>query len=190
MNVFDQWRAAYGELTPAGHRLVASLMAMIWPVQRHYRERAVRNFLSVANPRSVVEFGGYDGALAAAMLPECPDIESWTNYDLVEVPQVCEDSRYSLGPLRQADALVASHSFEHITATELLDVVQGVQASSVFVDSPLPQDGAVDWRGYEGTHILPLSWHDLDTLLVAQGYVESGRWATNGSHARSYRMAA
>lgn len=190
MNVFDQWRAVYDELTPAGHRLVAELMAMIWPDQRHYSIPAVLEFLSAAKPRTVMEFGGYDGALAAEVLPLFPALERWTNHDIVRVPQVCTDSRYELEGLRQSDVLIASHSFEHVKSMEIIRVVEIVDPAHIFVDSPLTQSERPDWDGYQGTHILSLSWDQLAAALVLKGYRETGRWNTNGSHARSYKRAA
>lgn len=188
-SVFDQWRAAYSELTPAGHALVAELMAMVWPRQQHYDERAVRKFLHDCAPRTVVEFGGYDGALAAAMLPGFPRIESWVNHDIVAVPQVCSDKRYRLGALTHADAMIASHSFEHVSTTEAFEAIRAVRPRALFVDAPLPQSGSVDWSGYQGTHILPLSWSEFDSYVRLNGYTESARWNTNKSHARAYRSA-
>ena len=186
--VFDVWRSVYDEMTPESHRAVNRLMCERWPDQRHYHPASVSSFLTMAEPGTVMEFGGYTGQLASEMLAQFPAISRWVNCDFAPVDHVCLDSRYSNGEVEPSDALVAAHVFEHIREHEIDAVLRGAMARDLYIDCPLPARQGTNWRGYQGTHILSLSWSELAELIEGHGYTETARWDTVKSHARAYRV--
>jgi hypothetical protein len=143
----------------------------------------VREFLNTREPKHVVELGGWDGSLAAAMLAEFDFIESWVNMDIApDVPQVCDDHRYDRTVLSNwpwmrdvtADALIASHVFEHMRIHQIEQLLRRWRVDSVFIDSPLTRDPQ-SWDGYFGSHILEVGSDELVQRLVALGY-DGGGW--------------
>jgi hypothetical protein len=154
-------------------------VARAHPVQRDWNEEACWRFLSERLPAEVVELGGWDGSLAAAMLDRAPFIRWWSNYDIVAVPQVCTDRRYGLvvpdEPAWQglapipADALIASHVVEHLRVAEVEALVSAWAPRSIYLDTPL-EARATDWRGYEGSHVIEVGSEELLARLDALGY--------------------
>lgn len=131
----------------------------------------------------VVEMGGWNGDLAQWMLPR-GDIASWVNYDLVEPPQVCqhpayrlvvlEDYLWNMGPI-QADVFVACHTIEHLTWGELAQLLGVLEVNWLYLEAPLPIHERRNWRGYRGSHILELTWLELERELEQRGYTWAGR---------------
>lgn len=175
---WDQWRADYDTMTFAEHQAFNAEVARQHPVQRQWDGDAVRAFLSRRQPQTVVELGGWDGSLAAAMLPDFPAILRWRNLDITpDVPQACISPRYQREVLEgwpwhqteTADALVASHVFEHMRIREIEQLLSAWDVSAVFIDAPIRQVSS-HWVGYEGTHILEVGSDELLNRLVDLDY--------------------
>jgi len=173
---FDQWRANYDLMSFADHQAFNQHVATRYPEQRSFDVPAVRRFLRERQPRNVVEVGGWDGALADMMIDEFYGIKTWVNYDITDVPQVCDAPAYERIVLDDwpwkthvtADALVASHVFEHMKLHEIEHLVASWDVASVYVDCPI--GGGTDWNGYHGTHILSASAHELLDVFGTAGY--------------------
>lgn len=172
---FDEWRDQYDTLTFAQHQQANQEWAGLYPHQASFNLEAVERFLEEREHGSVVELGGWDGQLAARMLHMFPCIETWVNYDITNVPQVCHDPRYerivlSDWPwLRDArgDALIASHVFEHMRAAQIGLLIERWDVAAVFVDAPV--NGGV-WDGYHGSHILEVDVPELISLVESAGF--------------------
>jgi len=173
---WDQWRADYDLMTFADHQAFNQQAARLHPVQQSYDAPAVRRFLRERQPRNVVEVGGWDGALANLMIDEFYGIKTWVNYDITDVPQVCDAPAYGRVVLDDwpwktrvtADALVASHVFEHMRMIEIEWLLNAWDVRSVFVDCPI--SGPPDWTGYHGSHILEVGVPEFLTRMVALGF--------------------
>lgn len=194
--IFDMWREAYSELTPKTSALVNNLMARIWPQQPAFHLGSVLEFLDYASPRTIIEFGGFNGELAEKVLSRDKDtIREWVNIENCGVRSVCSDSRYRVATeIPRAEdftgcvALIAIHSFEHISSGEAMGIVSRCLANHVYIDCPIPQTTKPDWIGYYGTHITDMSWHEMATSVISIGYNEVGGWSTNSSMAKSFSM--
>jgi len=176
---WDQWRADYDQMTFKQHQAFNAEVAEQHPVQKQYNAAAVRLFLEHRKPTTVVELGGWCGSLAADTLPDFPEIRSWVNYDITpNVPQVCDDARYSKVTLIdwpwncriQADALIASHVLEHMRMDEVEKLLDAWDVKSVYADVPLRGN----WDGYEGSHINEADTDEFLARVLDHGF--SGLW--------------
>lgn len=193
---FEDFRADYDRMGFRSQVAFYQWVATMFPAQASFDATACRMFLDATKPSSVCEVGGWDGGLAATVLPNASFVTSWDNHDLVHVPQVCFDRRYHQRVLKdwfwkvapQADALVASHVVEHLSVPHveaLLDCLTGYRC--VFLTVPIPETEKPDWRGYHGSHVLPLSWAELRGLLATRGWTETGRLGESSWFARADR---
>ena len=186
---WDEWRREHANLTFADQQAFYSRVAEHYPHQQSFDAVAAHDvFDFIPEERlDVVELGGWDGALAAIMLSRS-DISRWTNYDLVEVPQVCRHANYRLELLRdylwnqepvRGDVFVACHTIEHLTARELELLFSVLLVPYVYLQSPLKFE-PVDWAGYPGSHILEIGWNGVAELLQVCGFVcvGPGLWAS------------
>jgi len=155
------------------------VVAIEHPEQQHFNTNAaISAFEQIDEPSfTVVELGGWDGALAYHLLDRFP-ILRWINYDIVSVePQVCIDRRYHPVELddwfwnerRTADVFVATHMIEHITDRELGELFDCLDVDWIYLEAPLLIDGQ-KWYGYRGSHILELGWKDVVAMLYERGY--------------------
>ena len=174
---WNQWRNDYDEMSFADHQAFNAEAARLHPEQRCWDAEACATFLEERRPASVVELGGWDGSLAAEMLARFPSIRSWTNFDITpDVPQACDDPRYlrrvltnwpwRLAP--KADALVASHVFEHMRMREVEWLLDRWDVDSVYVDIPI--SGPPNWDGYTGSHIIEAGVGEFLTRMDALGF--------------------
>lgn len=188
---WDGWRQQYSEMTFRDQQAFYRQVAQEHPDQQHFdvlEAEAAFSRIGIYG-MTVVEMGGWDGALAETLIGHFP-IVRWQNYDIVAVyPQVCDDPRYKrivLGDWfwnqpRSADVFVATHTIEHITGGELAKLFDCLDCEYVYLESPLKADGQ-SWAGYVGSHILELGWRQVDGLLVERGYelirpgVGTGLW--------------
>jgi hypothetical protein len=176
---WDQWRADYDRMSFADHQAFNQHVATLHPEQRSYNVAATRQFLKERQPRTVVEIGGWDGALADLMIDEFYCIKRWTNYDITDVPQACDAPAYERVVLDdwpwnrtlEADALIASHVLEHMKLAEVAKLLNVWSVDSVYVDCPI--GGGTDWAGYHGTHILEASVTQLLDTFHARGFETS-----------------
>jgi hypothetical protein len=173
---WDAWRHAYPTMSFSEACEVNDVIASLYPEQQHFAGDLVAAFVERVQPVSVIELGGWDGALAAWAMG--PSVVRWENWDLSAVPQVCEDPRYRLVrltdwawelPREYADLCVASHVLEHLTAGQISAFFMAHRFANVVVDvpiGPLP----VGWMGSTTTHILELSAGELADLIGSCGY--------------------
>ena len=174
---WDAWRRDYDDMSFQQHQAFNQMVALQHPVQQHWNADACARFLDDRRPWTVLEIGGWDGSLAAAMLDQCAWIHAWTMYDITDVPQVCTDDRYwpvvlTCWPWHKhlrGDALVLSHVVEHMRVAQLERLIKRFSGDAVYIDAPLP-DVNPSWEGYEGTHILEVGALELASLLAVHGY--------------------
>lgn len=176
---WDGWRQSYDRLTFQDQKDFYRDCAVLYPCQQHFDLEAAREFFDRYRPRTVLELGGWDGALASQILADHDEILCWRNHDLVAVPQIPTDPRYELNELFEplwegrgylyADAFVATHTIEHVKARELGRLVAKLHVKACLIEAPL-DDSPLDWRGYDGTHVLELGWEGVDALFGTYGY--------------------
>lgn len=177
---WDAWRAQHATLTFNDQQAFYRRIAAAHPWQRSFHLPTVQEAFDHIDDHGlhVVELGGWDGALAHAMLNR-GDIATWRNYDIVGVPQVCTDPRYGCEVLSdylwnrdsvRADVFVACHTIEHLTASELTQLLDVLDVNYLYLEAPLPSVGAPDWTRYEGSHILEWNWPQVEEALVQRGY--------------------
>jgi hypothetical protein len=156
------------------------------PGQQFFTVKAVDDFLLdvyldliAARPIKVLEIGGWRGELAAAVFVH-NQIGEWLN---VEVLKDAELPGHNRGPWYRAwvpsdyiwrvgvptgyDALVMSHTIEHMRAEELRQILAQFDGPWVYLEAPLHEGG---WDGYGGTHILEIGWPQVDEMLAELGY--------------------
>ena len=180
---FDLWREHYDSLTFQDQQAFYRRLAVLYPCQQSFSLYQAGLFFQRYRPRSVVELGGWDGALANHILAGDSRIEWWHNYDLVEVPQACVDDRYMLHVLsepfqaatRSGDAFVATHTIEHLKEHEIREVVARLKFRVCLIEAPL-NDRPTDWTGYFGSHILDVGWARIDQVFSEHGYRVDHEW--------------
>jgi hypothetical protein len=181
VSALDDYRTRYRDGMPyAAHREFYDLLAREYPDQNYWDAEQVSAFLDWCDPVWVQELGGWDGALADAMLSERPRILTWINSEIADVPQVCDDIRYhfevgdewlwSDGQFSvPCDAFIASHSLEHLTEQHLTVLIAALDCDYAYVDVPLDDSGQT-WNGSTTTHVLELSLVEFDLAWARQGW--------------------
>lgn len=181
LDALDEYRTNYDSLPFSEHQAMYERIEEVYPEQSWWNAEDCAHFLAQYRPARVVEIGGHDGGLAAAVLPNATSVKSWTNYELVESPQVCDDPRYEVCILRDwawsvalnADALILSHVVEHLSEARLWDLLRNLSCPAVYVDAPLHEDVRTHWAGTETAHVLPYSMQDLDSAFSHRGYLKA-----------------
>jgi hypothetical protein len=184
---FDAWRRDYDRLSYAEHVEFYRHVAEVYPEQQHYNEPAVREFL-VGVSGKVLEIGGWKGELAAAVLPDHPNITAWLNIEIAPqaiTQNVCTDPRYSvevldsfiwdspmdLTPYR---TLVASHVIEHMKRADVVKLLSRTRhVEHLYVDAPLPPKPSA-WDKGESSHIIEVGWIGLANLFTSYGFRQVG----------------
>jgi hypothetical protein len=177
---WDAWRRDHAEMSFAEQQAFYERVAEEYPRQQSFDLEATQRAFNTIGELglTVVELGGWDGALAEFMLAR-GGIVSWVNYDIVAVPQVCEHPAYRLEvldgylwerPVLVADVFVATHTIEHLTAEQLARLLDMLWVSYLYLEAPLPSAGPVNWTGYSGSHILELNWEQVGEMLRGRGY--------------------
>jgi hypothetical protein len=181
---WDAWRSEHASMSFADQQEFYGEVAVAHPHQQNFdlaHAHATFDHISGLS-QDVIELGGWDGALAEAMLDRV-DIARWTNYDLVEVPQVCQREDYHLRILDdylwnegavKADVFVACHTIEHLTAAELEQLFDVLRVRFIYLQAPIAKQSGQTWSRYFGSHILEIGWDAIDALLLARGYVVVG----------------
>jgi methyltransferase family protein len=178
---WDAWRRDYDSMTVADQRAFYDRVFEQYPEQARFSVKALGRLLDeIDRPVNVIELGGWDGGFAAEMLALNPRILSWTNFEISKAAveaSVCADARYLGWALDEwyweldhaADVFVASHVLEHLKLRDVRAVFDATTCGWMFLQAPLA-DGATNWRGYRGTHILEAGWGTLTSELDARGY--------------------
>lgn len=155
-----------------------------YPDQAHFNSGTITDAFDLIQGQAlqVVEIGGWDGQLAEYLLPR-GDIASWVNHDLVEPPQACKHPAYHFNLLQdylwnlgfvEADVFVACHTIEHLAWAELEHLLAVLRVKWLYLESPLPIHHRRSWNGYAGSHILELTWLELEQELEQRGYTWAG----------------
>jgi hypothetical protein len=199
----DDYRTRYRDGMPyQAHREFYDLLAREYPEQNYWDAEQVAAFLDWCKPGWVVELGGWDGALAAAMLPDRFGIGIWWNYELADVPQVCYHSSYAFsiddgwlwadGPYSvPCDAFIASHSLEHLTEQHLDALIAALDCDYAYVDVPLDDVGQT-WNGSTTTHVLELSLDEFVQRWLKAGWKVRHAWYSEQgvpSHVRFFERS-
>jgi hypothetical protein len=201
---WDEWRRNYDSMT---YEQQQSFYSSVWqnhPIQQHYNADAAKAFFDlidlIEEDLTIVEIGGWRGELAEAVLPDvrgfwlnieiCREaaeqrIPTSPRYKAYSPPDWPWDDPTSIFTLQRADVLVASHVIEHLSVPHLELLLDTSRARWMFLASPLPAIGPVDWTGYNGSHILPLGWDGVEALAGTHGWlmfnaVGDTRWFRRG----------
>jgi hypothetical protein len=178
LDELDAYREAYDSLTFQQHREMYERIGEVYPEQSWWDAPAVTEFINKYSPLEIVEVGGHDGGLAAAVLPDAEYVLWWLNLELVHCAQVCRDVRYEFRLLQDlhgltgidADALILSHTVEHLSETILRELVATLNVDAVYVNAPLHEAARSSWRGTVTAHVLSWSMQELDALFIEHGY--------------------
>lgn len=181
---WDTWRRDYDAMSWDEQVDFYTKVGRLRPDQRFFTAPQVAAFLATAyaalrKPVKVIEIGGWKGELAS-MVGRDAMVGEWLNVEVLK-----EAEKVDLGPWYRAwvpsdyiwrvgvptgyDALVMSHTIEHMRGDELRQIIEQFDGSWVYLEAPL-QDGG-HWDGYGGTHILELGWPQVDELLAERGFV-------------------
>jgi len=184
MNEFDEWRAGYNTRTFADELAYHNELEAKYPSQAHYNEQAARLVFEICRPGRVVEAGAWKANLAALILAEHTQMESWTAYEICTAAiekTVCKDPRFSyVTPDRfdwfsnwlkfiHFDLFLATHFIEHISNEHfegMAGAINAAQVPALYFEAPI-KDDASDWQGYPGTHILTMGWDAIKSLFPA-----------------------
>lgn len=179
---WNAWRERYDEMTFADQQEFYDLVYDQFPAQARYSTRVLERFLTWMGLKSldVVELGGWDGGLAAEILPGQEEIKSWTNHEISRAAvaaTVCDDPRYRGIALGEwywrrhfvTDLFIASHVLEHLKLRDVARVFDTTHARWLYLQSPLGEE-ASDWQNYRGSHILEVGWRALGEELGKRGY--------------------
>jgi hypothetical protein len=131
-----------------------------------------------------MEIGGWTGDLAGLILKDNKTILEWNNYDIIEPPTTCKDSRYSTivyedwlwksdrlstDPHYQYDVLVASNVLEHMTYEEVHKLFNWLPKIPILVIIlPYLQR---NWHNYHGAHIYRGMIDHFIAQIESHGYI-------------------
>jgi hypothetical protein len=178
--LLDRWRRDYqsGLTSRVEVAAVYETLSHQFPEQNYFDTDAARVFVARYEPNAVVELGGWDGALARELLRRFPTVSSWDNYEIAFLPQVCADPRYTFHTITSrwvwqepivGDAFIASHVLEHISDSQLGDLIDAIDCDVAFVDVPLGNQRH-DWMRSPTTHVLTLSIDEFDAAWESRGW--------------------
>ncbi len=177
MTFLDDYRRDYDNLDFAGHQAFYERVGAEYPEQSWWNADACAAFLAHYQPETVDEIGGWDGGLAAAVLPGS-SVLGWRNFEITDVPQVCSHRAYTFelpddwawSQPRKADALVLSQVIEHMSEEHVHAMFSAFDVRAIYVDTPLHPFARSDWNGSTTGHILTLSLEELDRIAAGYGY--------------------
>jgi hypothetical protein len=193
---WDAWRASYDELTFAEQQTFYNRVFDEHRGQERFSCGPLEKLLAhIDKPLDIIELGGWDGGLAAEVLPRQPQIRSWTNYEIspaAVAASVCTDTRFRAVLLGDwywrhhhvADLFVASHVLEHLRFRDVQKVFAVTHACFLYLEVPVGTEPR-DWNGYHGSHILEVGWAVLGDELRTHGYREL-KELRKGLSARSF----
>lgn len=156
-----------------------------FPEQQHGDLTAIREFFSgTQDPETVLEIGGWNGAIAGMVLGEFPQVTKWYNFELCRpaiahglkhsryTARVLPDFVWNVPELPACSTFFAAHTIEHMRARELLALFARLHsARRMYLEAPLPQSAtAHDWSGRWSTHILEIGWNEVESLAQSHGF--------------------
>lgn len=199
---FDDWRKNYGRMSYEDQVAFYNKVAEDFPEQIDFHLPSWLRFFeyvfSKIGPFRVLEIGGWKGELAEEVFKTLPDVilrksvygggqpvPTWHNYEISQealTETVPTDPRYvAMVPndyawnieLPDADVFIASHTIEHIKASELEQMVDNLPDTVRFIafESPLPASTEGNtWENYTGSHILEVGWKQVKGMLSDRGF--------------------
>lgn len=184
---WDVWRKYYDDLTIEDLVWLNTAVSQHFGIQNHFNFGLINQiFDMIFTPhKAVLELGCYRGYLAERMLKTRNDILWWTGFDVnhYSIAEThVEDTRYM--PFKMVDWLwntqlppinyhifVASHTFEHMNAKQILSTISFLFMKSVrylIIEMPLSNKA---WKGYNGSHVYDGSKKDFLYMMELGGYV-------------------
>jgi hypothetical protein len=186
---FNEWRRKYDLFTYKEQQEEHSKIHREFPSQVYFNLDAVKKFLLMYKPVTVLEIGGHQGELAELILndPSFGFIQKWFNIDICNdaVESGLKNERYyPYVPdtwaweitLPEATAFVSSNFIEHIKVKHLKKLIQELPGSVrfMFLQAPILEDGEnITWDGKWSTHILEVGWKQVGMMLGEQGFKPS-----------------
>lgn len=184
MNEFDKWRESYETMSLEEQVEYHNNIFKVYPNQAHYNYAIVSEFLELAKPNNVLEFGCWQGDLANTALYRFSDIESWKG---IEICQAAIDKTNAINPKFEyiiptkfnwfedkrnikADTIIATHFIEHLSNPHFEQLVKYCKGAKwIYFECPITEDGQT-WEGDVSTHKLEYGWKDVARLMEEQGY--------------------
>lgn len=183
---FDHWRENYKTISTEAHSRMYSESYARDPKHASFSGRAVRVFLNqMGGTPTVAEVGGRNGALARAALESTPSIFRWINYEICRASSVegeSKDRRYEVrlmddfrwwkSHLIEGDLLIMSHVIEHLSDEDAKGLIASIPEGikGVHVQAPIAMRGPVDWKGFNGAHILSMGWIEINEEFEKRGF--------------------
>lgn len=185
--MFDKWRSEYEVMSYEDQVNFHNCVESEYPVQMHFNADGVIEALNlISKPFKVLEFGGWKGDLAFAMIVHYGDaIVDWANIEICEaainktirpskkyrVIKPCRFDWFAEERIEKPDAIIATHFIEHLSNEHfelLAKYVSGVPI--VYFEAPIKECGQL-WDGYIGTHKLTYGWNDVKRIMEHRGYL-------------------
>jgi hypothetical protein len=184
--MFNEWRDRYEEMSYRDNIDFHNQLESMYPNQAHFKADNVIIALDlIGKPFKVLEFGGWKGDLAFAMMVHYGDaIIDWVNIEICEAAinktirpskkyRIIKPHRFDWfveERIEKPDVIIATHFIEHISNEHfdlLARYVSGVPV--IYFEAPMEDDGQ-SWNGYMGTHKLTYGWNDVKRIMESYGY--------------------
>lgn len=194
MELQNQWRETYDELSYKQMCTFYSNYVDTYGYHDQYNRSWWDNFFDQLSGAKiwVIELGGHTGGLAKRILKNHKNIANWINFDIDRTAlydnSVCDDPRYI--PLHLNDYLwnmpervtklkgyrlvfVAAHVLEHLKEAQVISLLDKIVIHCKYagVEIPLePRRRNVNWKDFDGSHILEIGWVELIELFRDRGF--------------------
>lgn len=183
-NVFDKWRELYSVLTDQEQKQFYNDLEKKYPTQKCFTIEPYREFFKEVDNVVVAEFGGWKGELSKELMDEFKNIIMWTNFELCEnaIAKTVNTNKgyYAVMPNNfrwfkekrefTCDVFIASHSIEHISDSDFLDLVIHLKGIKYIIFEAPIKNTENNWKGYLGTHILTLGWDSIKKIMHDLNY--------------------
>lgn len=185
--IFNQWRQQYAVLTDAEHATFYDEVARQYPDQYHADQRLVTQFFNTLPLQSptVLELGGWSGALADVILKHNKNIVVWRNLEISRLATtytICHDPRYAVEvptsfrwwrtyDCTSFDVFVAAHVLEHLSWPDVQEVLHKFShCRAMCIEMPLFHYFTTLWNDTESSHILDVSWRTVRRYIESLGF--------------------
>lgn len=177
---WNQWRRNYATMDFEDQKKFYEDVVIQYPQQKSFNKTIILAYLVYANPKHVIELGGWTGDLASLTLTRKElSLSKWYNYDLVQFgnstsfyQEMSMDSFFwDIEQLPICDTFIATHTIEHLSE-EHLDLLikrlaQIPELQTCIIEIPNPIEGKEGlWKDYGGSHILELGQDDIMQKFV------------------------